>query len=68
MLIDWLISLASRYKVYKIILQCQKRYEGKLKEINEIISSRQLKDRQYKSREKDTERTKNNLQNSAIVA
>jgi hypothetical protein len=37
------------------------------KETNEIIRSRQLKDRQYKGREKDTKRTKNNQQNSAIV-
>jgi hypothetical protein len=37
------------------------------KETNEIIRSRQLKDRQYKGREKDTQMTKNNQQNSAIV-
>jgi len=66
--LDDLINVTQRYQVYKIILQCQKCYEGKFKETNEIIRSRQLKDRQYKSREKDTKRTKNNLQNSAIVA
>jgi hypothetical protein len=69
--VDWLadfINVTRRYQVYKIILQCQKRNEGKFKETNEIIRSRQLKDRQYKGRERDTERTKIIHKTSAIVA
>jgi hypothetical protein len=67
-LIDW-FDVTWKYQVYKITIQRLKRYLGKFKDTNLVIRSRQSKkDRQYKGREKDTKRTKNNLQNSTIIA
>ena len=68
--VDWLadfINVTQRYQVYKNILQCEKRYEGKFKEPMKSLKP-SIEGQKKKGREKDTKATKNNLQNSAILA